>query len=132
MFLLVIDFPDQYKTIHCKSTNKNSVYNKLYHIYHNSLENLNQFIYKFIKTFYSVFSNRFNCKNTLKLPLKTHFYFIYFNGGLHCTFNLRFTGNKIINKINSLFKKNKMIRHNLNSHWIIHIPFCITHSIYFS
>ena len=25
---LVIDFPDQYKTINCKSTNKNSVCNK--------------------------------------------------------------------------------------------------------
>ena len=32
-FLLsVIDFPDQYKTINCKSTNKNSVCNKWYHL----------------------------------------------------------------------------------------------------
>ena len=50
---LVIDFPDQYKTIHCKSANKISVCNKWYHTYHNSLETLNQFIDKFTKTFYS-------------------------------------------------------------------------------
>ena len=55
--LLVIDFPNQYKTIHCKSTNKNSVCNKLYHTYYNSLENLNQFIDKFPITFYSVDTN---------------------------------------------------------------------------
>ena len=55
LLLLVIDYSDQYKTIHCKSTNKNSVCNKLYHIYHNSLENLNQFNDKFTKTFYSVY-----------------------------------------------------------------------------
>ena len=30
--LLVIDFSDQYKTIHCKSTSKSSVCNKRYHI----------------------------------------------------------------------------------------------------
>ena len=46
LLLLVIDLPDQYKTIHCKSTNKNSVCN--------SLENLNKFIDKFPKTFYSI------------------------------------------------------------------------------
>ena len=44
LLLLVVDFHDQYKTIYCKSTNKNSVCNKWYHIYHNSIENLNQFI----------------------------------------------------------------------------------------
>ena len=54
LLLLVIDFPDQYKTIHCKSTNKNSVFNKWYDSYYNSLENLNQFINKFPQTFYSV------------------------------------------------------------------------------
>ena len=52
--LLVIDLPNQYKTIHCKSIYKNNVYNKWYQTYHNSLESLNQFIYKFPKTFYSV------------------------------------------------------------------------------
>ena len=44
--LLVIGFPDQYKTIHCKSTNKNSVGNKWYHTFYNPLENLNQFVDK--------------------------------------------------------------------------------------
>ena len=44
----------QYKTIHCKSTNKNNFCNKWYHTYQNSLENLNQFIMQFLKTFYSV------------------------------------------------------------------------------
>ena len=55
--LLVIDFSDQYKTIHCKSKkNKSSVRNKWYyiHTYHNELENRTQFIDKFPKTFYSV------------------------------------------------------------------------------
>ena len=47
--LLVIDFLDQYKTIHCKSTNKTSVYNKWYHTNHNSLKNLDQSIDKFTK-----------------------------------------------------------------------------------
>ena len=28
LLVVVIDFPDQYKIINCKSTNKNSVYNK--------------------------------------------------------------------------------------------------------
>ena len=60
VLLLVIDFPDQCKTIHCKSTNKNSVYNKWYHTYHNSLENFNQFIDKLPKTFYSVVINIFH------------------------------------------------------------------------
>ena len=54
LLLLVIDFPDQLETINCKSTNKDSVCNKWYQTYHNSLENLNQFIYKFTKTFYNV------------------------------------------------------------------------------
>ena len=54
LILLVIDFPDQYKAIHCKSTDKYNVCNKWYHIYHNSLENLNQFIDKFPKKNYSV------------------------------------------------------------------------------
>ena len=47
LLLLAIDFIDQYNTIHCKSTNKNSAYNKWYYTYHNSLETLNQFIDKF-------------------------------------------------------------------------------------
>ena len=55
LILLGIDLPDQYNTIHCKLTNKSRVYNKWYHTYHNSLENLNQFNYKFRKTFYSVY-----------------------------------------------------------------------------
>ena len=54
LLLLVNDFPDQYKTIHCKSTNKNIVCNKWYHTNHISLENLNQFIYKFTKNVNSV------------------------------------------------------------------------------
>ena len=49
LLLLVIDCPNQYNAIHCKLTNKNSVYNKWYHTYRNSLENLNQFIDKFTK-----------------------------------------------------------------------------------
>ena len=61
IIFIVIDFPDQYKTIHCESTNKSRAYNKLYHTYHNSLENLNKFIHKFPKTFYSV--------NTLSISL---------------------------------------------------------------
>ena len=55
--LLVLYFPVEYKTIYCKSTNKNNVCNKWYHTYHNSLENLNQYIGKFPKTFYSVSSS---------------------------------------------------------------------------
>ena len=51
LLLLVIDFPDQYKTMHCKPINQNSVCNKWYHTYHNSLENPNQFIDEFPKTF---------------------------------------------------------------------------------
>ena len=44
--MLVIDFPKQYKTINCKSTNKNSVCIKLYHTFHNSLEiSFNTLIY---------------------------------------------------------------------------------------
>ena len=54
LLLLLIDFPDQYKAINCKSTNKSSVCNKWYHTYHNSLENLNQFIDKFTKKNYCV------------------------------------------------------------------------------
>ena len=53
LLLLVIYFPDQYKTIHCKSLNINSVRNKWYHTHPNSLENLNQLIDKFPNTFYS-------------------------------------------------------------------------------
>ena len=62
LLLLVIDFPDQYKTIHCKLTNKNSLCNKWYHTYHNSLENLNQFADKFIKTFYRVVLRKYSYK----------------------------------------------------------------------
>ena len=55
----LINFPNQYKTIHCKSTNKSSVCDNLYHTYHNSWENINQFIYKFTKkTFYSAYVNQ--------------------------------------------------------------------------
>ena len=53
VFVIISNFPDQYKTVHCKSTNKNRVCNKWYHTYHNSLENFNQFIDKFPKFFYS-------------------------------------------------------------------------------
>ena len=53
LLLLVIDFPDQYKTIHYKSTNKNSIFNKWFHTFHNSLENLNQFYDKFPRKNYS-------------------------------------------------------------------------------
>ena len=56
---LVIDFPDQYKTIHCKSTNKSIVCNKWYRTYHDSLENIDQLIDKFTKTFYSVINHDF-------------------------------------------------------------------------
>ena len=52
--LSVIDFPHHYKTIHCKSTNKNSICIKWYHTYHNSLESFNQFIYKFTTNFTDV------------------------------------------------------------------------------
>ena len=48
LLLLVIDFPDQYNTIHCKLANENSVCDKLYHTSHNSLENLSQFTNEFI------------------------------------------------------------------------------------
>ena len=54
MYFLLLVIPIQYKTSHCKSTNKNSVCNNRYHTYHNSLENLNKFIHKFTKTFYNV------------------------------------------------------------------------------
>ena len=54
LLLLVINFLDELKTIHSKSLNKSIVCNIFYHTYHNSLENLNQFIDKFTKTFYSV------------------------------------------------------------------------------
>ena len=57
MLLLVIDFHDQYKTIHCKSTNKSSVCNKLYLTYDHSLDNINQFIDKSPKTSYSVLTS---------------------------------------------------------------------------
>ena len=52
--LLVIDFSNQYKTIHCKSTNKSSVCNEWYHTFHHSLENIYQFIDKFTNTFFTV------------------------------------------------------------------------------
>ena len=57
---LVIDFHNKYKIkyINCKSTNKNSVCNEWYHTYHNSLEDLNQFVNKFPKTFDGVASGR--------------------------------------------------------------------------
>ena len=58
LLLLLINILDQYKTIHCKSTNKNIVWNKRYHTYQNSLKNLNQFIHKFTKTFNSVIIER--------------------------------------------------------------------------
>ena len=54
MLLSLIDLFDQYKTIHCKSTNKRSVCNKWYHIYHHSLENLSKLVGKFPKTFFCV------------------------------------------------------------------------------
>ena len=53
LLLLSIDFPDQYKTIHCEYTNENCVCNKWYHTYHNSLENINHFIHRFSKIIYS-------------------------------------------------------------------------------
>ena len=58
MLLLSIDFPDQYKAIHCKSTNKNSVCNN--HNHHNSLENLN--VDKFPTFIYSVYKSEVYCK----------------------------------------------------------------------
>ena len=57
MVIPLCHFPNinsQYKIINCKSTDKNSICNKWYHTYHNSLENVNKFIDKFSKTFYSV------------------------------------------------------------------------------
>ena len=54
MLVLVIRLPDQYMTIHCKSTNKSSVCHKWYHTYHNSLYSLNHFIDKFTNTYFSV------------------------------------------------------------------------------
>ena len=54
MYIKYRVFFSQYKTIHCKTRNKNSVCKIRYHTYHNALENLNQFIYRFTKTFYSV------------------------------------------------------------------------------
>ena len=56
LLLLLIDFPDQYKTNKCKPTNKNSICSKWNHTYHNSLENLNQFIDKYPKTFLFIYS----------------------------------------------------------------------------
>ena len=55
LLLLVFDFPNKYKKINCKLTNKMSVCNKLNHAYHNSLENPNQLIYTFTKTIYNVY-----------------------------------------------------------------------------
>ena len=50
IILIVINFPGQYKIIHCKPTNKYSVCNNWYH----TLENLNKCINKFSKTFYNM------------------------------------------------------------------------------
>ena len=67
-------FLDQYKTFNCKSTNKNSVYNKWYYTYHHSLENLNQFFDKIIKTFYSVnmYIHKFDINNMEVFRAKWH------------------------------------------------------------
>ena len=68
LLLLVIYFSHQYMTIHCKSTNKNSVYNK----YIILTINLNQFIYRFTKTFYSVL--KINIKDLRKLAISQGIY----------------------------------------------------------
>ena len=61
---LVNYFPDQYNTIHCNSINKNNICNKWYHTHHNLLKNLNQFIDKFPKTFYSVCFHALICNES--------------------------------------------------------------------
>ena len=59
LLFLVIEIPDQNKTINCKSKIKNSVCNKWYNFYYNSLEKLNQYNDELTKTFSSVIFQRF-------------------------------------------------------------------------
>ena len=99
LFLSVIYFHYLYKKIHCKSTHKSSVCNKWHHTYHNSYENLNQFIDKSPSIFYSAM----HCK------IKS----------IDCRMTIEFIVVDIISNLMSRFsvsmlmiKKNKKIREN--------------------
>ena len=63
LLLLVIDFPDNHKTINCKKRQIKAAFETTQH---NSLKNLNQFINKFPKTFYSV-CIKVKCGNVLNV-----------------------------------------------------------------
>ena len=101
LLLLVIDFSDQYKIIHCKSTNENSVCYKWHHTYHNSLENFSQFIDKFTKTFYSEFI--YSYKVRIKIKKKYKWYLV--RKHLWTDLSIQFLLSKHKLKINQIIKK---------------------------